>query len=177
MLHLAWHFDLRDEEAPSDYFWNEVSLDVLNRRVLAAAANAIGTKRDNIPYGLDTTGACFDPTNGDFIPPPIGKGLTCATFIVAVFGSYGFDLLDEASWPTHNAEDEGWQSQIIETLRSNGAHPAHIEAMERDVGSSRFKPDEVVGSSTLPTWPVAFPEARSIADEIISLIAAASDAA
>jgi hypothetical protein len=72
MLHLAWHVDLRDEPAPNDYFWAEVSLDETNRRVIAAAVSLIGNKKASIPYGLDPGGSSFD-ASGEFIPPPSAR--------------------------------------------------------------------------------------------------------
>ena len=173
MAHLAWHFDLRDEAAPSDYFWTEVNLDETNRRVLAAFASVIGSNEGGIPYGLDAAGAAFDRGTGEYIDPPIGKGLTCATFVVAVFGSYGFDLLNEDSWPNREC-DTAWQEKIVGNLQANGASAEHIDAIRSDIGAKRFRPEEICRRfAGMADWPVQFADIRPIAEAIREQVRAA----
>jgi hypothetical protein len=95
---------------------------------------------------------------------------------VAVFGSYGYDLLNEESWPQRKA-DADWQAWVIRSLREKGADPSFVEALKADVGALRFKPDEVVASSILTDWPIGFADARTTADAIVKQLVAARGAA
>jgi hypothetical protein len=95
-----------------------------------------------------------EPT-GEFFPPPLGKGLTCATFILAVLRGHGLLPVDETTW-LPRAEDVDWQTAIIEDLEASGAEQDHIEAVRNDIGAKRFRPAEVVGAviEADSHWPV-----------------------
>jgi hypothetical protein len=174
--HLANHHNLRDEIAHDPYLWADAGLDPANRRFVAAWVGNLHINQDNIPYGLDSAGCCFDVATGKFIPPPIGKGLTCSTFITSVLRSLGFDVLKESEWP-QRAEDVGFGQMVVEMLVAAQANGDHIQAVKADIGAQRFRPEEVVGAITLPTWPVAFADARAIADSVIMDLRAARSAA
>jgi hypothetical protein len=178
--HLAWHFDLRDEPAVDDkYLWADTGLDERNSQVIAAWLTDRRERPSMIPYGLDAQGACFDKETQDFLPPPLGKGLTCATYMQAVLKHLGFILLDEATWPADRAEDASWQVAVVDVLRKTGAAEDHINALASDVGSKRLRPAEVVGAATVTSgsWPVAFDRASAIAQTIILDVQAAMNAA
>ena len=103
-------------------------MDETNRKVLAGLLAVLAKSPPVVPYGFDATGCCFD-TQGQFLPPPVGKGLTCATFIVALLRVYGYELVAEATWPVR-AEDDAWRQDIL-TILQDYATPEHV------------KPDEV----------------------------------
>jgi hypothetical protein len=174
--HFANHHDLRDEIARDPYLWADAGLDPINRRFVAAWVGNLYINKDNIPYGLDSGGCCFDLGTGEFIPPPIGKGLTCSTFITSVLRSLGFDVLKEDEWP-ERPEDVAFGQKIVDMLRGTHANEDHIQAVRADIGARRFRPEEVVGAVTLSTWPVAFAEARAVAEAVIMDLKAARSAA
>jgi hypothetical protein len=164
--HLANHLDLRDEIAHAPYLWADTGLDPANRRFVAAWVGNLHINRGNIPYGLDSAGCCFDLPTGQFVTPPIGKGLTCSTFITSVLRSLGFDLLNEREWP-QRAEDEAFGRNVVQMLVSVNADKDHIKAVTEDIGAKRFRPEEVVGAATLSAWPVAFADAHVVADAVV----------
>jgi hypothetical protein len=164
--HLAFHHDLRDEIAHDPYLWADAGLDPTNRRVVAAWVGNLQINRGNIPYGLDSAGCCFDVVTGELLPPPIGKGLTCSTFITSVLRSLGFDVLKENEWPQRSG-DVVFGQKIVEMLEAVHASGDHIQAVKKDVGAQRFRPEEVVGAITLSAWPVGFADARDLADAVI----------
>ena len=166
--HLAWHFRLRDEPAADPYLWADVGLDESNSRIVAAWLASRQNSPSNIPYGIDAGGSCFDKTTREFLSPPLGKGLTCATYVVAVLKSLGFPLLLEDTWPTDRADDHSWQRAVIDELRKSGAEEDYIDAAQRDVGARRYRPAEVVGSATSATWPVVFSDATALAAAVIA---------
>lgn len=168
MLHLAFHYDLRDEEARLPYRWAQLGLDDVNRLVLSEIVSRVARQRPGIAYGFDASGVCIDAKSGDVIPAPPGKGLTCATFISAILAAHGYSLIDLESWPLR-ADDEQFQQEIIDFLVQHQADPEHIAAVRGSVGSKRLRPDEAVGAGTLKDdeWAVQFAEARALADEIL----------
>lgn len=170
LLHLAFHHRLLDEKPNEKYRWADVGLDPFNRQVFAALASLIAEGSPAVPYGFDASGVCFDPSTGKLIPPPLGKGLTCATFILAVFKTYGYELVDEGTWKPR-ADDLTWQETILSMLKEKATQD-HVDAVASDVGAMRFRPAEVVGAATCEVHPVAFDDACSLADEIVSELAA-----
>jgi hypothetical protein len=176
LCHFAFHQDLRDEIAKEPYLWADAGLDPVNRRFVAAWVGNLRINKDNIPYGLDSAGCCFDMTTGDFLAPAIGKGLTCSTFITSVLRSLGFNILKESEWP-QRSDDVAFGQKIVEMLIKTHADEHHIQAVKEDIGAQRFRPEEVVGAITLSDWPVAFTDARAIADAVIMDVIEARSAA
>jgi hypothetical protein len=176
LCHFADHHDLRDEITHAPYLWADAGLDPANRRFVAAWVGNLYINKDNIPYGLDSAGCCFDVATGEFITPPIGKGLTCSTFITSVLRSLGFDVLKESEWPQRSA-DVVFGQTVVERLVAAHANEDHIQAVKADIGAQRFRPEEVVGAITLSAWPVEFADARAIADAVTMDLKAARSAA
>jgi hypothetical protein len=176
LCHFAFHHDLRDEIAKEPYLWADAGLDPVNRRLVAAWVGNLRINNDNIPYGLDSAGCCFDVATGEFLSPPIGKGLTCSTFIMSVLRSLGFNVLKESEWPKRS-DDVAFGQRIAEMLMKAHANDDHIQAVKEDIGAHRFRPEEVVGAITLSDWPIAFTDARAIADAIIIDVTEARSAA
>ncbi len=168
ILHLAFHHMLRDEPAALPFRWSDMGLDEDNKLVLATLLSRIAATEPAISYGFDSDGACFDAETGDLLPLPVGKGLTCATFVLAALRTYRYQLLDTASWPDR-PEDREWEEAILNLL-AHYATPDHVEAVRADAGAKRLRPDEVVGAATLSDddWPVAFQCARGLADQVLA---------
>ncbi|WP_144435578.1 hypothetical protein [Roseovarius atlanticus] len=173
MLHLAFHFDLRDDEWRPDYCCAPVGFELENQLVVAAFANAVANAEPNVPYGFDANGMVFDRSSGELLEAPAGKGLTCATFVLALLRTLGFEPLDEASWPVRD-DDEEWQAKILELMKANDANEDHIEAVTRNGQSKRFRPEEVVGASITDSdeWSIEFDKAQEIAQKVLEDIAA-----
>lgn len=167
LLHLESNYQLKAEAATPPYGWVEVGLETSNRKLMAIMADRVWRRRPAIPYGVSKLGVSFDAKTGDLRQAQLGRGLTCASFILAVFEAQGFKLLGEEGWP-ENANDE-WQSWVVEMLRRGRAPPEQVDAVAQDIGSRRFHPTEVVASSTLSAehfWPVPFEMARQVGAQL-----------
>ncbi|NMQ20807.1 hypothetical protein E4P82_17370 [Candidatus Competibacter phosphatis] len=162
--HLAWHFMLRDEPLPADYFCGPSGLDPVNKIFMAAYVALLNQNVGDVPYGIDYDGTYFDD-QGHYIVQPLGRGLTCATFILAVFARNGFDLVETESWP-ERPDDVEWQQQIIGVL-GRYASREHIEAVKQNVGAKRFRPEEVAAGVVSQNIPLHFSAARVLAQEIL----------
>ena len=176
VLHLAFHHELRDDEVlewearvrawfGADLRWAELGLPEDSKIVFAAHLSQILLGNPQIPYGLDAGGTIFT-ADGKFVRGPVGKGLTCATFIAAVLAGYGHPVV-MGNWPSR-PEDKEWAEQIISMLEGR-ANQEHIDAIKADIGASRYRPGEVVGAAVrpLPDWPVSFSDAVALAEEIL----------
>lgn len=177
LCHFAWHADLRNEPANTvaagRYVWGNSSLDIYNKRFLASNFNHISTANANsLPYGLDASGACLDENN-TFFPIPLGKGLTCATFIVAVMRSLGYPILQEETWPVGTEADQRWAEQVVSDLTTHKAPQAHIDEVRKDlVNISRFRPSQVAGAlGSVTTSPASHEEAERLSQEILAHLA------
>jgi len=124
LLHLAWHHDLRNHSPGPNYIW--ISPRVPSRRLRHVAAKCRQVWRanpDGIPYAFSPPNDCFDANTGAYLLGPTGHGLTCASFVLAVFESVGLRLVDQETWPANRAGDEEWKQWVLLQL-TQGNPPA-----------------------------------------------------
>lgn len=102
-------------------------------------------------------------------------GLTCATFVTLVFGHAGIHLLDMSTWDTDRSaerkrEDEDAQRRLVAYLRRNPESAAHADLVERQVGCTRIRAEEVAAASGMTGHPIPFvraePEGRRVLEVI-----------
>ena len=93
------------------------------------------------------------------------SGLTCATFVLAVFASEGYNLINTTEWP-HRPEDEEWHKSIIDTLIYFKAEAEHIANVLSEKGCARFRPEEVSLSCAYTPLPA---ETNNLIDQAIHL--------
>lgn len=169
MLHLAWHFQLERQAPHLADGW--VNPNVSNRRLRQVAAICRLAWSENadgrIPFGFSPPNDSLDGATGRFLLSAAGFGLTCATFVLSVFHAAGIPVVRYSTWPTDRLEDRAWQAQIVGLLEKHGADPAHIAGVASDIGSVRFRPEEVAGAASLTPWPVEFQAAAHAGNQIL----------
>jgi|SRR5580704_6915066 hypothetical protein len=172
-LDLRWHHVLgsRAVRVESSYFWAAPSMEpeiaFVIAKLCARIATRYGERGRGIAYALRYAGGRFDAGTGVFMSAS-GRGLTCATFVMAVFASRGIDLLRWAEWPERE-DDRVWQQHIVEHLRRTGAGEEHVEAVNDEAtrGCARFRPEEVAAAGTARALPVGFADAERAGQEIV----------
>jgi hypothetical protein len=173
LLHLAWHIDLRNEPVKPGYFWGVCGLfvdDALNGKIFAARMLSVARNQGIIPYGVYANGKAF-AENGSFVPfPEPGMGLTCATFVIQLFHSFGHAICDLSSWEARD-DDATWQAEIIEKLRED--YPQHADRVSDYIGRHRIRPEEAAAAVMNPAPPTSFSRAVELAAEINEMIRAA----
>jgi hypothetical protein len=165
-LHLAFHWDLRNNVAGVRESWVEVDLDDELKSSIAAMCRNIWLQNEigqRIGYGPRHTMARFNPdgvlnNGGDC-------GLTCATFVHALFRDAGALLLDLASWP-ERPDDEAFKAWVVEELGTRGVDDEYIQRVRAEPRSARLRPPEVAGAGAVSSRPASFVQARVAADEI-----------
>lgn len=166
-LHLAWHYDLRDDTDLADFgHWVVPALDELALHDVRTSARLIADRGeyDRVPYAFDRADARFDGSGA--FQQNASLGLTCATFVQLVFEHAGIQLLDDASWDQRSAarraEDEAAHAKLVDWLaKSNDAGSRrHAELVRADIGCARVRAEEVAGASGLSELPVPFERAQ-----------------
>jgi len=169
MLHLLWHNRLGNAQPEPSYAW--IVPPIPRRRARQVAAFCRNVHRANpsgIPYAFSQASDCFNDQTGAFLMGTARKGLTCATFVLGVFHSTGLPLIQYETWPTSREGDEQWQRHIIEELKAGGAPLQHIRDVESEVGSVRYRPEDVAGGAAAGSIPAPFAEADPLAQAILA---------
>lgn len=106
-----------------------------------------------VPYGISYEDYSeIDQVSGELRLSQGTNGLTCSTFVMTMFHSSGFDLIDLKNWP-HRDEDKKWKADTLNALvraMNKWNIPInfiHKLAMEQNL--VRYKPQEVAASSAL----------------------------
>lgn len=165
VLHLAWHRDLRNESvddlnAPA--VWIEPSLPAARLRAIAAYGRLVAEASGRfIPYGFNHPRGALS-AEGKCLLTQSGEGLTCATFVLAIFDVCGWPLVNYDDWPTDRPEDRQWRDRIMKLLaeRRDSNAKQHANDLLREPPATRFRPEEVAGAA-LSDSPVSFKTAAS----------------
>src|SRR5262249_11543054 len=134
-------------------------------RTVFAVMVAESANNPTLPYGFTFNSDCF-AGDGSYQPMEIGKGLTCATFVIALFHSAGFPIIKRETWK-HRSEDAAWQKKILALLQGS-ASSEHIKGATNDVGQFRYWPEEVAAAAVHNSPPLGFDECQVLAAEIMA---------
>jgi hypothetical protein len=170
-LNLRDHLDLRNEPPSDSYGWMQVQLDEINRRLLSALCALIASKCLSIPYGFTYNGLYFTHS-GDYVARDLGHGLTCATFVMAIFETYSIPILKTQEWTLADLEDQGWQTLRANQIRiQRGAIIA--DAIAQHVGQPRYRPEHVAAGAVNEKRPLGRSQAVRIGKRIMRELAQA----
>jgi hypothetical protein len=178
LCHLKFHHLLRRGPPDDGYFWADCAMfsggieRSSNGRVFAVLISETA-RNPNIPYGFAFDENCF-ANDGTYRPMEIGKGLTCASFVIALFHSHGYPFLKLESWRLR-PEDIAWQNKILDLLRRY-ATAEHVNAAAAYVGQFRYRPEEVAGAAVRAPPPLDFDESVNLATDILATIGATGTA-
>lgn len=168
-IHLAFHYDLRCDEPDTNAFYVECSgLDPEEQLSFAVWVEAVRDANGaDIPYSFAYASGNFDP-GGRFIKRAEGVGLTCATFVVALFEDFAFPIVDVESWRPR-PDDVGFQEKIVKLLARFWPGP-HAEAQRESIGkASRFRPEEICGCAHVcDGTPLRFQEGVGLGAEVLA---------
>lgn len=82
-----------------------------------SSADASISDIGSVAVGISEPTDCFDRETLRFLLGPTKTGLTCASFVLAVFQQSGLPLVVCESWPKPNEEDIEWQKLIVKILK------------------------------------------------------------
>ena len=179
LLHLAFHMHLRCEapgESNIEYYLlhcpnlsedEQLQLAVWFKQVFLA-------NNKNIPYGIEYSSIRYFSDDGTYLLLERNCGLTCSTFVLALFRDFAYELVDIDSWEKRS-DDEEWQKNIIKSMKSQSErhsdlYPAtYIDAQVAKIGIAvRFRPEEVAVSAHLcDGTPIKFDEAKREGENLL----------
>lgn len=162
VVHLESHHKLRNVSPNDKAFlggaWISPGLDPVHASSIAARCRAVAKKYQDgaLPYGFRYATSLFD--DGGSLQLGMGEvGLTCATFVLALYKSLGLELLDLASWHSRS-EDQAFRERIIRDLEAN-KRSEHAAVLRNEPQCARYRPTEVAGASVEQNRPVHFDSA------------------
>ncbi len=178
ILHLAFHLILRDQDLHASGFrvWIDPALPRGRALSVAAFCRQVGKVNFSrgIPYAFSHPNRCFNVERGTYLFGPQRHGLTCSTFVLAVFSALGVHLIDyDADWPVRR-EDAVAQAELVELLKKTGADPEHVDTVSRQIGSVRYSPADVGGAASVYPPPATFERAQEAAKAVREAIAGAT---
>jgi hypothetical protein len=165
VLNLRHFGDLRNEPPTNSYRWVQVELDEINRRALVALCRLLAKKLPSIPFGF-TFNRNYINQAGEYITGEFGDGLTCATFVMAVFDTYHIPLLRMQEWPAASLQDQGWQAFQVQQVQLNRG-PFVAEGVKRHIGAPRYKPEHVTAGTVSANRPLGFAQADRLGARIV----------
>ena len=152
-LHLGFHHELHCEPLAASYAWLECpGFSADEQLQIAVWLETIwSVNREFVPYGITFSGAgYFDRSTGRFVASATGNGLTCATFVMAVFSDFFFPIVEWTTWPSRGSDAEFHQYivDILESRVKDGrATREHVDMQIDAIGHApRFRPEEVVAA-------------------------------
>lgn len=180
LLHLGWHHTLRHDEWDGKYHWLELSgLDRELQETFAdwAVMVANASPGTPIPYSVIFRPERNFDQNGHFINLNDGSGLTCATFLLALFNDYDLPLIDISDWPESRKGDLTWLRRILNALRNSVVRSNKMPAWEwleqarHRHQLKRFRPEEVFATAALFSGePLSFSVVESAGSKVNATI-------
>ena len=137
--------------------------------MVAAFCRFVGQKcaKNKIPYGFQLPSECLN-SQGEWNLGRVGKGLTCATFVLAVFQAQRLDIAQLDDWQPR-ASDLAWKRKVIEALRARAPEQAsYLEA--NDLECVRYRPEEVAGAAASGKYPAGFQDAADLGNRILDVL-------
>ncbi len=159
LIHLGWHLRLfNNSEAEyrnliGDFSAFECShlLDEQVEEVVSFVKTIWRKNHRKVPYGIlsDNFSRFFDGEGGVANRNP-GTGLTCATFLMSVFASQLYPVIDEKTWKPRDS-DRDWQERVLDKLLEYDPELSdHVSEQRKFIGKAfRYRPEEVVACTAL----------------------------
>lgn len=147
---------------------------------LAAVCDVIASENpsDAIRTGFSSPIGVFDEKTKKFLLGPTQGGLTCASFVLAVFENAQLPLVEYSGWPPPDTEDYTWQESVLNGLRRlRSRHPhlvsqEHIDCVQKDVGNSvRYRPEQVAAAAAMREMrPVKYRYASTLGEQVVKML-------
>lgn len=174
LLHLAWHCQLRnDSTIPPDLkmkVWVAPPVPKERLRSMAAFCRRLWKKSEagEVPYAFSHPSGAFDSNTGALLLGPTRFGLTCASFVLAVFEATGLKLVDYTSWPVDRPGDREWQESMVALLATKQAPEEHVDHVRSEIGAARYRPEEVAAAAAIAPPSTTFAAIDSLSVEILA---------
>lgn len=104
------------------------------------------------------------------------SGLSCATFVLAMFASAGIQLVKAETWPPRPGEDMVFVDKLDPLVQRIPGGPSVVRRLrsELEPGVVRIRPDEMFGACIVNNHPTTFADARRGAEQMRQKLDAAA---
>jgi len=165
-IHHGWHRSLYCGTLPdskADYIWVFPILDKYEAIALRTSCHLV--VRNNrfeggvadLAYAFSSHHRWLRQIDALIEPPEGGIGLTCASFVLALFEHASLSPVDLRRWPKRKRDRQA-QEQLCQLLSKR--HPEHADSVRAEIGNVRVRPEEVAGAALCSDWPVPFSRLR-----------------
>lgn len=173
ICHLRFHLEFAFEPVANGYYWVLPRIPRERLMHVADLCEIISERYSDglLEYAFKYSDEKFDLRTGELLSPT-GRGLTCATFVLAVFRSLGLEILDLDSWQTR-CKDVVAQKRLVRMGRKYRPQFekqwAYLESFE--VGKcTRYRAEEVAAGSIAPKHPANFTDVATQAATIKKML-------
>ena len=162
-IHLAWEDDLKDAPFhPSRGFLVNPDIEIERGQVIAAYCRKVHDRnRGRLPYSFSQPAGIFDKRTGNFLRRRTRLGLTCSSFVLAIFDACGVPLVSFISWPRNVKSDIDRQKEYIQALKDQGVDSDTIAERSKEIGNPRVAPGEAAALAALSPYPNTFSQLYS----------------
>jgi len=182
VIHQAWHEMLKI--APDSGNFPCVIPNLLPEEMNDVTANCRllilrrmqGKPRQRLPYGFSQPQTPRIDADGEVILGG-GAGLTCSTFVLAVFEAAKVPWIDLSDW-SRREEDDARHEQLLLKMRMGipefGIPPAqseHIRKVEKELPCIRVRPEEAAAPGLADRLPIGFEQAERFGHWILERLA------
>lgn len=177
VLHLGWSDNLRDRWAEDENrdtpewvrFWAAPQIHPSRLFAVSAHCTRIWKKFQQtrlMSYSLSFNQAKFRTDTGVLdVSDPAVVGVSCSTFILAVFNTMGVTLIDEGTWPIRKEADREWYGKLSQIMKDS----APFLKDEIEAGVRRIRPEEVMGACACDVVPAQFETCRTHGEVIVTM--------
>ncbi|WP_371763812.1 hypothetical protein [Massilia sp.] len=179
ILHLAFHKRLAQVAYPSVDPWlvyvmalHPLLADQLVGILDAMSSRYQGGTNGGIEYGINLYDSLRSISfDAEYRPFGESDGLTCASFVAAIFEAMQIPLVDITTWEI-DALNKVWGEAVICFLRAFGADEEHIDTVQKNNNGLRLRPDEVAGAAIgfVPGKPKTYQDVQPSARGIIARV-------
>jgi hypothetical protein len=147
---------LRRNRIPSRGWYLDLELDPLQAIAVIDKFRLILINSDRLVwYGFSDFKRQWFDEDGRFVHEASGEGLTCASFVIAMFKAGGIDLVDNATWPERPGEDNAPKQKYIDTINQHYStlpndQKRHFDDLCRLQPSPRCLLRELFGAASVP---------------------------
>ena len=145
--------------------------DLVTKAILVQDVN----KATRVPYGFSVPDGFFDDKTGKILPGEDKVGLTCATFILAVFHMTGITLINYDSWKPRKADCKA-QVKLYGNLKKYKDRlkikQVELNNIRNQIKGIRYRPEEVIAASMtdskINTMRQLEPLGREVVEQILN---------
>ena len=158
-----------DAQLGLNYWWEQAALDSDDAVIVVAFIRLMAKTKDRrVPYGFGYSGYYFDADGNWTRTDEPGAGLTCATFVMAIYQTLSLPLLEESTWKIRE-EDEEDRRRLLDEMKQS-LQMTDLQRFEPYIQGVRYRPEEVGAGMMWNDPPLNFETAAATGEVIFNFL-------